>query len=75
MKNYTDIIIIGAGLSGIGSACHLERKNPEKSYIIFEARDEIGGTWSLFKYPGISCDNEINTLKKNKKNKYCLNKK
>ena len=42
MKNYTDIIIIGAGLSGIGSACHLERKNPEKSYIIIEAREELG---------------------------------
>jgi len=62
LKNYTDIIIIGAGLSGIGSACHLERKNPEKSYIIFEARDEIGGTWSLFKYPGIRSDSDMYTF-------------
>ena len=62
MTNYTDIIIIGAGLSGIGAACHLERKNPEKSYIIFEARDEIGGTWSLFKYPGIRSDSDMYTF-------------
>ncbi len=62
MKNYTDIIIIGAGLSGIGSACHLERKNPEKSYIIFEARKELGGTWSLFKYPGIRSDSDMYTF-------------
>ena len=40
-----DIVIIGAGLSGIGAACHLERKNPEKKYKILEAREEIGGTW------------------------------
>ena len=51
-----DIVIIGAGLSGIGAACHLERKNPEKKYKILEAREEIGGTWSLFKYPGIRSD-------------------
>ena len=42
VKNYTDIIIVGAGLSGVGAACHLERKNPEKSYVIFEAREELG---------------------------------
>ena len=62
MNNYTDIIIIGAGLSGIGAACHLERKNPEKSYKIFEARHEIGGTWSLFKYPGIRSDSDMYTF-------------
>ena len=62
MKNYTDIIIIGAGLSGIGSACHLERKNPDKSYIIFESRKELGGTWSLFKYPGIRSDSDMYTF-------------
>ena len=57
-----DIIIIGAGLSGIGAACHLERKNPEKSYTILEARSEIGGTWSLFKYPGIRSDSDMYTF-------------
>ncbi len=57
-----DIIIIGAGLSGIGAACHLKRKNPNKSFIILEAREEIGGTWSLFKYPGIRSDSDMYTF-------------
>jgi cation diffusion facilitator CzcD-associated flavoprotein CzcO len=60
--NHTDIIIVGAGLSGIGAACHLERKNPEKSYRVLEAREEIGGTWSLFKYPGIRSDSDMYTF-------------
>lgn len=60
--NHTDIIIVGAGLSGIGAACHLERKNPEKSYRVIEAREEIGGTWSLFKYPGIRSDSDMYTF-------------
>ena len=62
MKNYTDIIIVGAGLSGVGAACHLQRKNPEKSYVIFEAREELGGTWSLFRYPGIRSDSDMYTF-------------
>ncbi|WP_334055819.1 flavin-containing monooxygenase [Polaribacter sp. P097] len=57
-----DIIIIGAGLSGIGAACHLERKNPNKTYKILEAREELGGTWSLFKYPGIRSDSDMYTF-------------
>lgn len=60
--NHTDIIIVGAGLSGVGAACHLERKNPEKSYRVIEAREEIGGTWSLFKYPGIRSDSDMYTF-------------
>lgn len=59
---HTDIIIVGAGLSGIGAACHLERKNPDKTYQILEAREEIGGTWSLFKYPGIRSDSDMYTF-------------
>ncbi len=59
---HTDIIIIGAGLSGIGAACHLERKNQNKSYRVLEAREEIGGTWSLFKYPGIRSDSDMYTF-------------
>lgn len=62
MVNHTDIIIVGAGLSGVGAACHLERKNPDKSYQILEARKEIGGTWSLFKYPGIRSDSDMYTF-------------
>ena len=57
-----DIIIIGAGLSGIGAACHLHRKNPDKKYKILEAREEIGGTWSLFKYPGVRYDSDMYTF-------------
>ncbi len=60
--NHTDIIIVGAGLSGIGAACHLERKNNDKSYRILESREEIGGTWSLFKYPGIRSDSDMYTF-------------
>jgi monooxygenase len=59
---HTDIIIIGAGLSGIGAACHLARKNPDKSYVILEARAELGGTWSLFQYPGIRSDSDMYTF-------------
>ena len=59
---YTDIIIIGAGLSGIGAACHLFRKHPNKSYVILESRKELGGTWSLFKYPGIRSDSDMYTF-------------
>lgn len=59
---HVDIIIIGAGLSGIGAACHLARKNPEKSYLILESRKELGGTWSLFKYPGIRSDSDMYTF-------------
>jgi len=60
--DFTDIIIIGAGLSGIGAACHLSLKNPEKSYRILESRHEIGGTWSLFKYPGVRSDSDMFTF-------------
>ena len=59
---HTDIIIVGGGLSGIGAACHLERKNKNKSYRILEAREELGGTWSLFKYPGIRSDSDMYTF-------------
>ena len=60
--NHTDVLIIGAGLSGIGAACHLSRKNPNKSYKILEMREELGGTWSLFKYPGIRSDSDMYTF-------------
>ena len=61
-QNYTDVLIIGAGLSGIGAACHLSRKNADKSYRILEMREELGGTWSLFKYPGIRSDSDMYTF-------------
>ena len=49
---HRDVIIIGAGLSGIGAACHLTRNTPNKSYAILESREAMGGTWDLFRYPG-----------------------
>ncbi|TYA60146.1 flavin-containing monooxygenase [Formosa maritima] len=61
-NKFTDIIIVGAGLSGIGAACHLTRKNPNKSYVILESRKALGGTWDLFKYPGIRSDSDMYTF-------------
>ena len=57
-----DVLIVGAGLSGIGAACHLQRKCPGKRYVILEAREAIGGTWDLFRYPGIRSDSDMYTL-------------
>ncbi len=59
---HVDVLIVGAGLSGIGAACHLQANCPGKSYTILEARDRIGGTWDLFKYPGIRSDSDMYTL-------------
>ena len=59
---YFDVIIVGAGLSGIGAAYHLQTKCPDKSYVILEARDCLGGTWDLFRYPGIRSDSDMHTL-------------
>jgi len=56
-----DVIIVGAGLAGIGSAYWLQKKCPDKSYIILEARERMGGTWDLFKYPGIRSDSDMFT--------------
>jgi len=57
-----DVLIIGAGISGIGAACYLKRELPGKSYAILERRDAIGGTWDLFRYPGIRSDSDMNTF-------------
>lgn len=58
---HRDVIIIGAGISGLGAACHLQRECPQKSFVILEARDAIGGTWDLFRYPGIRSDSDLYT--------------
>jgi cation diffusion facilitator CzcD-associated flavoprotein CzcO len=60
--DHVDVLIVGAGLSGIGAACHLQRECPDKSIAILEARDAIGGTWDLFRYPGIRSDSDMFTL-------------
>ena len=57
-----DVLIIGAGISGIGCACYLQRELPGKSWEIVEARETFGGTWDLFKYPGIRSDSDLYTI-------------
>jgi monooxygenase len=59
---HVDVLIVGAGISGIGAAAHLTRSHPNKSYAILEARDAIGGTWDLFRYPGIRSDSDLHTF-------------
>ncbi len=60
--NHIDVLIVGAGLSGIGAAFHLQDKCPNKSYAIVEGRAASGGTWDLFRYPGIRSDSDMYTL-------------
>ncbi len=59
---HFDVLIVGAGLSGIGAGVHLQKRCPERSYAILEGRDAIGGTWDLFRYPGIRSDSDMYTL-------------
>ena len=59
---YSDVLIIGAGISGIGAAYRIHDKNPKLSYTVLERRAQIGGTWDLFRYPGIRSDSDIFTL-------------
>jgi cation diffusion facilitator CzcD-associated flavoprotein CzcO len=59
---HFDVLIVGAGLSGVGAGCHLQDRLPGTTYAIFEARDAIGGTWDLFRYPGIRSDSDMHTL-------------
>lgn len=61
-SNHFDVVIVGAGLSGIGAAYHLQQNCPGKTYTILEGRDAIGGTWDLFRYPGIRSDSDMYTL-------------
>jgi cation diffusion facilitator CzcD-associated flavoprotein CzcO len=59
---YSDVLIIGAGISGLGAAYRIREKNPKLSFTILERRERIGGTWDLFRYPGIRSDSDIFTL-------------
>jgi monooxygenase len=59
---HLDVLIVGAGLSGIGAAHHLQEAFPWRDYAVFEAREELGGTWDLFRYPGIRSDSDMHTL-------------
>ena len=59
---HFDVVIVGAGVSGIGAACHLRRSCPGKTFAILEGRSAIGGTWDLFRYPGIRSDSDMHTF-------------
>ncbi len=59
---HFDVVIIGAGLSGIGAGCHMKMQCPRKTYVVLEGREAIGGTWDLFRYPGIRSDSDMYTL-------------
>ncbi|MBV8929007.1 MAG: NAD(P)/FAD-dependent oxidoreductase [Mycobacteriaceae bacterium] len=62
MTEFVDVVIVGAGISGISAAWHVQDRCPGKSYAILEARDDLGGTWDLFRYPGIRSDSDMYTL-------------
>lgn len=60
--SHVDVIVIGAGISGIGAAYHLSTMCPDRTFTILEGRDDIGGTWDLFRYPGVRSDSDMHTL-------------
>lgn len=62
MTEHFDVVVVGAGLSGIGAGYFLQRDCPDRSYVILEGRERIGGTWDLFRYPGIRSDSDMYTL-------------
>jgi len=62
MENEFDVVVVGAGISGIGAGAHFNLKCPDQTYVILEGRESFGGTWDLFKYPGIRSDSDMHTL-------------
>ncbi|HPG25978.1 MAG TPA: FAD-dependent oxidoreductase, partial [Myxococcota bacterium] len=60
--DHLDVVIVGAGLSGVGAACQLRALCPGKTVAILESRHALGGTWDLFRYPGIRSDSDMYTL-------------
>ena len=60
--DHVDVIIVGAGISGIGAGYHLQDKCPDRTYLILEGREDLGGTWDLFRYPGVRSDSDMHTL-------------
>jgi monooxygenase len=59
MSEHFDLLIVGAGISGIGMACHLQKESPGKKYAVLERREAVGGTWDLFRYPGVRSDSDM----------------
>ncbi|WP_448664874.1 flavin-containing monooxygenase [Sphingomonas sp. CJ20] len=62
MSEHFDVVVVGAGISGIGAGYHLQANSPDRSYVILEGRARMGGTWDLFRYPGIRSDSDMHTL-------------
>lgn len=62
MNQHFDVLIIGAGLSGIGTACHVTAEFPDKTIALLERRERLGGTWDLFRYPGVRSDSDMFTF-------------
>ncbi|MGN6444368.1 flavin-containing monooxygenase [Amnibacterium sp.] len=62
MTEHLDVVIVGAGLSGVGAAATLQRRVPDRTFAVLESRDDIGGTWDLFRYPGVRSDSDMYTL-------------
>src|SRR5438128_2165138 len=62
LLEHRDVVIVGAGLSGIGAGYYLQTLCPGKTYALLEGRDAIGGTWDLFRYPGVRSDSDMYTL-------------
>ncbi|MCB1027006.1 MAG: NAD(P)/FAD-dependent oxidoreductase [Microthrixaceae bacterium] len=59
---HFDVVVVGAGISGIGAAYHLQTLSPDRSFVMLEGRDDLGGTWDLFRYPGVRSDSDMHTL-------------
>jgi cation diffusion facilitator CzcD-associated flavoprotein CzcO len=62
MAEHFDVVVVGAGISGVGQGYHLQTRCPDRSYVILEARAAMGGTWDLFRYPGVRSDSDMHTL-------------
>ena len=62
VSKHVDVLIVGAGISGVDAACRLKRRCPRKTFAILESRARIGGTWDLFRYPGVRSDSDMYTL-------------
>ena len=62
MPEHFDVLIVGAGISGIGAACHLGMMCRSRTYAVLEGRADLGGTWDLFRYPGVRSDSDMHTL-------------